>query len=169
MLNGTKVLAMSIAEVDEPETGEGEEIHLPPEALVVADGKRVSASHLGAFRRVVRLGHRGAFYGVSVTLHGVEPRRSPARRSRFWLLIGWNGGGRWHGVFCRSGWRSGATLEFAGGAWGLAGRRARPAGRYPRGGRRVSVGGTGSGRSGAVNLAGLAWLMWMVCSTFPSS
>ena len=58
----------------------------------------------------MRLGHRGgggSFYGVSVTLHGIEPRRSPARRSRLWLLIGWSGGRRWHGVFCRSGWRGG--------------------------------------------------------------
>ena len=39
-----------------------------------------------------------------------------------------------------------------GGGRGLA----RPAGRYPRGGRDVSGGGTGSGRSGAVNLAGFA-------------
>ena len=54
-------------------------------------------------------------------------------------------------------------------ARGLAGRRARPAGRYPKGGCGASVGGTGSGRSGAVNLAGLAWLMWMVRSTSPSS
>ena len=30
LLNGTKVLAMSIAEVDESMTGEGERIRLPP-------------------------------------------------------------------------------------------------------------------------------------------
>ena len=64
---------------------------------------------------------------------------------------------------------AGATLESAGGARDLAGQQARPAGRYPRGGCDASVGGTGSGRSGAVNLAGLAWLMWMVQSTSPSS
>ena len=64
---------------------------------------------------------------------------------------------------------AGATLVSAGGARGLAGRRARPAGRYFKEGRGVSMGGTDSGRSGAVNLAGLAWLMWMVRSTFPSS
>ena len=63
----------------------------------------------------------------------------------------------------------GATLESAGGARGLAGQRARPAGRYPRGGRGTSVGGTGSGRSGAVNLAGLAWFTWIVRSTSPYS
>ena len=48
-----------------------------------------------------------------------------------------------------------ATLEFAGGDQGLAGRWAKPAGRYPRGGCGASGGGTGSGRSGAVNFAGL--------------
>ena len=102
---------------------------------------------------------------MSVTLLGVEPGRPPARRNRFWALIGWCGGGKWHGVFCRSGWRAGSTLESAGGARGLVGRRARPAGRYlgrgwgGGGGREASVGGMGSRRSGAVNLAGLAWLM----------
>ena len=30
LFNGTKVLALSIVEVNEPETGEGEGIHLPP-------------------------------------------------------------------------------------------------------------------------------------------
>ena len=39
-----------------------------------------------------------------------------------------------------------------GGGRGLA----RPTGRYPREGRDVPGGGTGSGRSGAVNLAGFA-------------
>ena len=62
-----------------------------------------------------------------------------------------------------------ATLESTGGARGLAGRRARPVGKYPKGGYGVSVGSTGSGRSGVVYLAGLAWLMWMVRSIFPSS
>ena len=51
---------------------------------------------------------------------------------------------------------AGATLESAGGARGLAGQRARPVGKYPKRGRGASVGGTGSGRSGVVNLAGLA-------------
>ena len=37
------------------------------------------------------------------------------------------------------------------------------------GGRDVSAGGTGSGRSEAVNLAGLAWFMWIVRSNPPSS
>ena len=65
---------------------------------------------------------------------------------------------------------AGATLESVGGARSLVGRRARPAGRYPRGGGRGALaGGTVSGRSGAVNLAGLAWFMWTVRSTSPSS
>ena len=64
---------------------------------------------------------------------------------------------------------AGATLESAGGVRGLVGRRARPAWRYPSGGRGASVGGTGSGMSGAVNLAGLAWFMWIVRSISPSS
>ena len=62
-----------------------------------------------------------------------------------------------------------ATLEFAGRERGLAGWRAKPAGRYPRGGRGALGWGTGSGRSGAVNFAGFAWLIWMVPSTSPSS
>ena len=48
----------------------------------------------------------------------------------------------------------GASLGATGGARGLVDFRARPAGRYPRGGGGASVGGTGSGRSGAVNFAG---------------
>ena len=61
---------------------------------------------------------------------------------------------------------AGATLLSAGGAQGLAGLRARPAGRYPRRGCGASVGGTGSEKSGALNLAGLASFMWIVRSTF---
>ena len=49
-----------------------------------------------------------------------------------------------------------ASLGFTGGARGLGGFRAKPAGRYPRGGRGTSTGGTGSGKSGAVNFAGFA-------------
>ena len=47
---------------------------------------------------------------------------------------------------------AGASLEFA----GLAERRAKLAGRYPRGGCGALGGGTGSGRSGVVNFAGFA-------------
>ena len=49
-----------------------------------------------------------------------------------------------------------ASLWFTGGARGLRGLRARPAGRYPIGGGGTLTGGTGSGKSGAVNFAGLA-------------
>ena len=49
-----------------------------------------------------------------------------------------------------------ASLWFTVGARGLGGLRARPAGRYPIGGRGTSTGGTGSGRSGVVNFAGFA-------------
>ena len=49
-----------------------------------------------------------------------------------------------------------ASLWFTGGVRGLGDLRARLAGRYPRGGRGTSTGGTGSGRSGAVNFAGFA-------------
>ena len=52
-----------------------------------------------------------------------------------------------------------ALLRFTGGARGLEGLWVKPAGRYPKGGRGSSTGGTGSGKSGAVNFAGLAWLM----------
>ena len=62
-----------------------------------------------------------------------------------------------------------ATLRFTGGARGLAGLWVKSARRYPSGGRGSSTGGTGSGKSGAVNFAGLAWLIWMVGSTSPSS
>ena len=62
------------------------------------------------------------------------------------------------------GLRWGAT----GGVGGLVDFRARPAGRYPSGGCGDSAGGTGSGRSGAVNFAGLTWLIWTVRS-IPSS
>ena len=46
--NGTKVLAVSIAEVDESKTGEGERVCLPPYAFVVVDSEWVGASHPGA-------------------------------------------------------------------------------------------------------------------------
>ena len=49
-----------------------------------------------------------------------------------------------------------ASLWFTGGARGLEGLWVNPVGRYPSGGRGSSTGGTGSGRSGAVNFAGLA-------------
>ena len=49
-----------------------------------------------------------------------------------------------------------ASLWFTGGARGLEGLWVKPAGRYPSGGHGSSTGGTGSGRSGAVNFAGLA-------------
>ena len=44
-----------------------------------------------------------------------------------------------------------------------------PEGRYPNEGRGVSGAGTGLGRSGAVNLAGLVWLMCTVRHMAPSS
>ena len=47
-------------------------------------------------------------------------------------------------------------LWFTGGAEGLEGLLVKPAGRYPSGGRSSLTGDTGSGRSGAVNFAGLA-------------
>ena len=53
----------------------------------------------------------------------------------------------------------GASLGATGGVGGLVDFRARPTGRYPSTGRGDSAGGTGSGRSGAVNFAGLAWLI----------
>ena len=31
----------------------------------------------------------------------IEPGRPSTRSSRFRILIGWHGGGRWHAVFCR--------------------------------------------------------------------
>ena len=49
-----------------------------------------------------------------------------------------------------------ASLWFTGGARGLGGLRARLAGRYTIGGCGTSTGGTGSGKSGAVNFAGFA-------------
>ena len=49
-----------------------------------------------------------------------------------------------------------ASLWFTGGARGLGGLQTRPTGRYPIGGHGTSTGGTGSGRSGAVNFAGFA-------------
>ena len=45
---GTKVLAVPIAEVDQAEAGKRERIRLPPQAFVVCDGERVGAGHLGA-------------------------------------------------------------------------------------------------------------------------
>ena len=62
-----------------------------------------------------------------------------------------------------------ALLRFTGGTRGLEGLWVKPAWRYPSGGRSSSTGGTGSGKSGAVNFAGLALLVWMVRSTSPSS
>ena len=64
---------------------------------------------------MVRWGHRGAFYSVSVTLHGVESGRSLAKRGRLWLLIG-SGGGIAFSAGAAGG--AGATLEFAGGEQG---------------------------------------------------
>ena len=121
---------MPVAKVYQAEAGKREGIRLPPQAFVALDGERIGAGHLGAVCRVRRPGWRGAYYSASVTLFEVEPGRSPARRSRFWALIGWCGGmlfsvGAAGGV--------GAKLWSAGGARGLVGRRARPAGRYPRG------------------------------------
>ena len=49
-----------------------------------------------------------------------------------------------------------ASLHFTGGSPGLEGLWVKPAGRYPSGGRGSSTGGTGSGKPGAVNFAGLA-------------
>ena len=46
-------------------------------------------------------------------------------------------------------------LWFTGGARGSDGLWVKPAGRYPSGGRGSSTGGTGSGKSGAVNFVGL--------------
>ena len=50
-----------------------------------------------------------------------------------------------------------ASLRFTGGggARGLEGLWLKPAGRYPSGGHGSSIGGIGSGKSGAVNFAGL--------------
>ena len=62
----------------------------------------------------------------------------------------------------------GALLGETGGVGGLVDFQARPAGRYPRGGRGASVGGTCSGRSRAGNLVGFEWLIWTVRSS-PSS
>ena len=62
----------------------------------------------------------------------------------------------------------GALLGATGGVGGLVDFRARPAGRYPSGRHGDSAGGTGSGRSGAVNFVGLTWLIWTVRS-IPSS
>ena len=118
---GTKILAVPIVEVDQPKAGKREGIHLSPQAFVVFDGERVGVDHLGAVQRVVRLGHRGTFYGVNVTLYRIEPGKSPARRSRLWSLIGWSGGGRWHSVFCRSGWRGGCYTGVRRRSAGLSG------------------------------------------------
>ena len=49
-----------------------------------------------------------------------------------------------------------ASLRFTGKARGLEGLWVKPAGRYRSGGHGSSIGGTGSGKSGAVNIAGLA-------------
>ena len=66
-------------------------------------------------------------------------------------------GGRWRDEYCWNGWgRHAASLWFTGGARGLEGLWVKPAGRYPSGGHGSSTGGTGSGRSGAVNFTGLA-------------
>ena len=62
----------------------------------------------------------------------------------------------------------GASLGLTGGARGLVDFREKPAGGYLTGGRGTSAGGTGSGKSGAVNFAGLSWLIWIVRSS-PSS
>ena len=48
-----------------------------------------------------------------------------------------------------------ASLRFTGGARGLEGLWVKHAGRYPSDGRGSSTGGTGSGKSEAVNFAGL--------------
>ena len=49
-----------------------------------------------------------------------------------------------------------ASSWFTGGERGLEGLWVKPAGRYHSGGRGSSTGGTGSGKLGAVNFAGLA-------------
>ena len=41
---------------------------------------------------------------MGLTLPRIEPGRPPARRSRFWTLIGWCSSRRWHDGFCLSGW-----------------------------------------------------------------
>ena len=87
----------------------------------------------------------------------IEPGRAPAKWSRFWILIGWRGGGKQCGWNCWNG-RGGmaASLRLTGGARGLEGLWVKPEARYPSGGHGSSTGGTGSGKSRAVNLAGLA-------------
>ena len=80
---------------------------------------------------MVRLGHRGAFYGVSVTLHGIEPGRSSVKRSRLWLLISWSGGGLWHSIFSRSGWWSGCYTEVRRRGAGLSGAMSEARGQIP--------------------------------------
>ena len=86
------------------------------------------------------------------------------------MLIDWRGRGRWHAVFCRSSWGSccytGVLRRGAGLGWSAseACREITCGG----GGRGASAGGTGSGKSGAVNLAGLVWFTWIVRSN-PSS
>ena len=48
MPQGTKVLAVPAAEVDQAEAAKRERIRLPLQAFVVFDDERVGAGHLGA-------------------------------------------------------------------------------------------------------------------------
>ena len=83
-------------------------------------------------------------------------------------MAGAAGGDLSTGTSGAAGGAMGTSLGATGGVGGLVDFRARLAGRYPSGGRGDSEGGTGSGRSGAVNFAGLTWLIWTVRS-IPSS
>ena len=90
----------------------------------------------------------------------------------FCLLIGWRGSGRRHLARGGAEGRGAGTAAVgererplvgaaaAGGGGGGRGRGPKsPEGRYPKAGRGVSGAGTGSGRSGAVNLAGFVWFI----------
>ena len=58
--HGAEVLAVSVAEVHQPQTCEGEGIHLGSQGIVVPDGERIGAGHLGVVCRVRWPGCRGA-------------------------------------------------------------------------------------------------------------
>ena len=60
LLQGAEVLALAIAEIHQTKAGKGKRVLFRPHGLVISNGERVGAGHLGAaccawFRRRVRL------------------------------------------------------------------------------------------------------------------
>ena len=50
LLHGAKVLALAVAEIHQTKAGKGERVLFRPYGLVISNGERVGAGHLGVVR-----------------------------------------------------------------------------------------------------------------------